>query len=94
MKRELKLEIFLKKSQLRREVWNKLDNVKTAGEIAKKLGKLVDKFELVMTSIDGTPESTMDEIDSVRDKACSIVDQASEVLGDGITCTTSLPPRG
>ena len=60
-------------------------------KIAKKLGKLVDKFELVLTSIDGTPESTMDEIKSVRDKACSIVDQAKEVLGDGITCST--PPR-
>ncbi len=60
-------------------------------KIAKNLGKLVDKFELVLTSIDGTPESTMDEIESVRDKACSIVDQAREVLGDGIKCST--PPR-
>ncbi len=51
----------------------------------------MDKFELVLTSIDGTPESTMDEIESVRDKACSIVDQAREVLGDGIKCST--PPR-
>ncbi len=64
-------------------------------KIAKKLGKLVDKFELVLTSIDGTPESTMDEIESVRDKACSIVDQASDVLDERMTCATpSPPPRG
>jgi len=63
-------------------------------KIAKKLGKLVDKFELVMTSIDGTPESTMDEIENVRDKACSIVDQASAVIEDGISCRALLPPRG
>ena len=63
-------------------------------KIAKKLEKLVDKFELVLTSIDGTPESTMDEILNVRDKACSIVDQASEVIEDGISCRSFIPPRG
>jgi len=62
-------------------------------KIAKKLGKLVDKFERVLTFVDGTPESTMDEIKSVRDKACSIVDQASEVIKDGMSCRTLLPPR-
>jgi hypothetical protein len=36
MERGLKLEIFLKKSKLRREVWKKLDKAKTATEIAKE----------------------------------------------------------
>jgi len=39
MKRELKLEIFLKKSRLRKDVWNSLDKEKTASEIAKELKK-------------------------------------------------------
>lgn len=39
MKKELKLEIFLKKSQLRRDVWKRLDKPKTASEIAKDLRK-------------------------------------------------------
>lgn len=39
MKKELKLEIFLKKSQLRRDVWNSLNKPKTASEIAKELKK-------------------------------------------------------
>ncbi len=39
MKKELKLEIFLKKSKLRKEVWEKLDKEKTASEISKELGK-------------------------------------------------------
>ncbi len=39
MKEELKLEIFLKKSGLRKSVWQKLDKAKTASEIAKELGK-------------------------------------------------------
>ena len=39
MEKELKLEIFLKKSQLRKEVWNNLDKAKTATEIAKELEK-------------------------------------------------------
>jgi len=39
MKKELKLEIFLKKSDLRKEVWKQLDKNKTASEIAKELGK-------------------------------------------------------
>jgi len=39
MKKELKLEIFLKKSQLRKEVWNNLDKPKTATEISKELEK-------------------------------------------------------
>lgn len=39
MKREFKLEIFLKKSRLRQDVWNSLDNIKTATEIAKELKK-------------------------------------------------------
>lgn len=39
MKKELKLEIFLKKSKLRNEVWERLGKAKTATEIAKELGK-------------------------------------------------------
>jgi len=39
MKRGLKLEIFLKKSKLRQEVWNKLNKAKTATDIAKELKK-------------------------------------------------------
>lgn len=39
MKKELKLEIFLRKSQLRKDVWNNLTKPKTATEIAKELGK-------------------------------------------------------
>jgi len=39
MKKELKLEIFLKKSKLRKDVYNKLDKPKTATEMAKELGK-------------------------------------------------------
>lgn len=39
MKKELKLEIFLKKSKLRKEIWDSLDKPKTATEIAKELNK-------------------------------------------------------
>ena len=37
MKKELKLEIFLKKSKLRKEVWDKLTKAKTATEIAQEI---------------------------------------------------------
>ena len=37
--KELKLIIFLKKGELRKEVWDKLDKAKTATEIAKELRK-------------------------------------------------------
>lgn len=39
MNKGLKLLIFLKKGELKREIWEKLDNPKTATEIAKELGK-------------------------------------------------------
>jgi predicted transcriptional regulator len=39
MEHELRLEIFLKKSRLRTEVWNRLNKAKTATEIAHELGK-------------------------------------------------------
>jgi len=39
MKKELELKIFLKKSKLRKEVWDKLTEEKTASEIAKDLKK-------------------------------------------------------
>jgi len=37
--KNLRLSIFLKKGELRRDVWAKLDNAKTATEIAKELKK-------------------------------------------------------
>ena len=37
--KELKLSIFLKKGELRKEVWTKLDKPKTATDIAKELKK-------------------------------------------------------
>jgi len=39
MKKELKLEIFLKKSELRKAVWENLAKPKTATEIANELKK-------------------------------------------------------
>ena len=39
MDKALKLSIFLKKGKLRKEVWGKLNEPKTATEIAKELGK-------------------------------------------------------
>ena len=39
MRKELSLEIFLKKSKLREIVWNELGKAKTATEIAKELKK-------------------------------------------------------
>jgi len=39
MKRDLKLEIFLKKSKLMQEVWDNLTKHKTATEIAQELKK-------------------------------------------------------
>ena len=39
MERELRLEIFLKKSKLRVDVWNRLNKAKTATEIAHELEK-------------------------------------------------------
>jgi predicted transcriptional regulator len=39
MKKGLQLEIFLKKSNLRKEVWKQLDKLKTASEIARDLEK-------------------------------------------------------
>ena len=37
--KELRLTIFLKKGELRKEVWNKLNKVKTATDIAQELKK-------------------------------------------------------
>ena len=39
MKNEFKLEIFLKKSKLRLDVWDELDKSKTATDIANRLKK-------------------------------------------------------
>jgi predicted transcriptional regulator len=37
--KELKLSIFLKKGELRKEVWTRLDKPKTATDLAKELKK-------------------------------------------------------
>jgi len=37
MDKTLKLQIFLKKGRLRQEVWDKLDEAKTASDIAKEI---------------------------------------------------------
>ena len=37
--KELKLAIFLKKGELRKEVWTKLDKPQTATDLAKELNK-------------------------------------------------------
>ncbi len=39
MNKETALEIFLKKSKLRKEVWEKLTQMKTATDLSKELGK-------------------------------------------------------
>ena len=39
MKKEIKLEIFLRKSDLRKQIWEKLDKPKTPVDIAKELKK-------------------------------------------------------
>ena len=52
MKRELKLEIFLKKSKLRKEVWDALTKEKTASEIAKELGKHRSAISRVLLDMD------------------------------------------
>ena len=39
MDKKLKLEIFLKKGQLRRLIWEKLNKPKTASEISKEINK-------------------------------------------------------
>jgi len=37
--KELKLEIFLKKGELRKKVWDRLDKAKTATEVSNELKK-------------------------------------------------------
>lgn len=54
MDKELKLEIFLKKSKLRKQVWNKLDKAKTATEIAKELGKHRSAISRVLLDLERT----------------------------------------
>lgn len=52
MDKGLKLEIFLKKSKLRRSVWNKLDKAKMATEIAKELGKHRSSISRVLLDLE------------------------------------------
>jgi len=51
MKKELKLKIFLKKSKLRKLVWDKLDETKTATEIAKELSKYRSSVSRVLLDL-------------------------------------------
>ncbi|MDD5651124.1 MAG: ArsR family transcriptional regulator [Candidatus Nanoarchaeia archaeon] len=52
MNKEWKKEIFLKKSQLRKEVYQKLDNPKTATEIAKELNKHRSSISRVLLDLE------------------------------------------
>jgi len=52
MKKELKLEIFLKKSELRKDVWKQLDKPKTASEIAKDLKKHRSSISRVLLNME------------------------------------------
>ena len=52
MKKELQLEIFLKKSKLRKEVWEQLDKSKTASEIAKDLNKHRSSISRVLLDLE------------------------------------------
>lgn len=52
MKKEFQLEIFLKKSELRKEVWNQLDKPKIASEIAKDLKKHRSSISRVLLDLE------------------------------------------
>ena len=52
MKKEMQLEIFLKKSELRKEVWEQLDKPKTASEIAKYLKKHRSSISRVLLNME------------------------------------------
>jgi predicted transcriptional regulator len=54
MDKELKLEIFLKKSKLRKQVWEKLNKAKTATEIARELGKHRSAISRVLLDLERT----------------------------------------
>ena len=52
MRKEIELDIFLKKSKLRKEVWNKLTKMKTATEISKELGKHRSSISRVLLDLE------------------------------------------
>tara|TARA_Y100000034_G_C6899253_1_gene415327 strand:+ start:2006 stop:2227 length:222 start_codon:yes stop_codon:yes gene_type:complete len=52
MKKDLRLEIFLKKSNLRKEVWDRLDKAKTATEIANELKKHRSSISRVLLDLE------------------------------------------
>jgi len=52
MDKELKLKIFLSKSKLRKEVWNNLDNEKTATDIGNELKKHRSSVSRVLLDMD------------------------------------------
>jgi predicted transcriptional regulator len=52
--KELRLEIFLKKGELRKEVWGNLDRAKTATEIAKELKKHRSAVSRVLLDMEKT----------------------------------------
>ena len=52
MRKEVELEIFLKKSKLRKEVWDRLTKMKTATEISKELGKHRSSISRVLLDLE------------------------------------------
>jgi len=52
MNKTLRLEIFLKKSKLRANVWNQLDKPKTATDVAKELGKHRSSISRVLLDLE------------------------------------------
>ena len=52
MKKEVELEIFLKKSKLRKEVWERLTKMKTATEISKELKKHRSSISRVLLDLE------------------------------------------
>lgn len=53
-RKELKKEIFLKKSKLRKEVYNHLDKPKTATDIAKELKKHRSSISRILLGMEKT----------------------------------------
>ena len=52
MEKELKLKIFLKKSELRQRVWDKLTEEETASDIAKELEKHRSSISRVLLDLE------------------------------------------
>lgn len=54
MNKELKKEIFFKKSKLRKKVYEQLDKAKTATDLAKELGKHRSSISRVLLDMEMT----------------------------------------